>query len=401
MHTLQRFIVTAVFCIALVPLMTFALTDPDERNRAAENLDQAIEHAVGQYSAQRSVRGVDEEEAAQARARLLEVVRLQRENDLKLLAYRTVSEALKNDFQLDSERKEGREKVPFQLFVFLQDRSALHGAASSGLKKLFLSSVSILSGKNLEERVLTLRLTTLKELLAEVGESEQTLASLEQRQRTLQKEREQLAYTLDRVEQYGEIGSGRTDEIKHVMEEVHAQVLRMQSELARIDARLRARAERKLIEKGLMDPQPGEHSQGIVPFTPQFVWPAYGRISAPFMDPGYQKFFGIPHRGMDIAIAQGSPVVSAADGVVFLTKNGGVDGYSYVLIGHRGGYATLYGHLTHIAVHAGQDVTAGEIIGASGGQPGTRGAGPTTTGPHLHFEVIKSGVNVDPMNVLP
>ena len=399
MHTLQRFIVTAVLLVALVPLMTFALMDPDERSKAVENLDQAIEQAVGQYSAQRSIRGVNEAEAEEARVRLGEVARLKQNVDVQLAAYQSVSDQLEEDFGLDSDRKGGWEKVPFQLFS-LYGRSPMHGATPTNLKSFLISSVSALSGKHLQERVLNATLTHLKSLLAEVGESNDTIASLEQRQQSLQKEYDQVAYTINRAEQYGEIGGGRTDEIKRVMEEVHAQVLRMQSELARIDARLRAKAERKLIEKGLMDPKPGEHSQGIVPFTPQFVWPAYGRISAVFMDPDYQKYFGIPHRGMDIVIAQGSPVVSAADGVVFLTKNGGVDGYSYVIIGHRGGYATLYGHLTHIAVHAGQDVMAGEIIGASGGQPGTRGAGPTTTGAHLHFEVIKGGVNVDPRGVL-
>ncbi|MFH1670055.1 MAG: peptidoglycan DD-metalloendopeptidase family protein [Patescibacteria group bacterium] len=400
MHTIQRFIVTAVLLVALVPLMTFALTDPDERSQAVEKLDQAIDRAVGQYRVQRYVKGVNEEEAEKARARLQEVARLKQDVDMQIASYRSVSDQLEESFGLDSERKGGWEKVPFQLFS-LYDRSPFHGAASTNLKSFLLSSVSVLSGKQLQERVLNEKLTHLKSLLSEVGEGDDTIASLEQRQQSLQKEYDQVAYTINRAEQYGEIGGGRTDEIKRVMEEVHTQVLRMQSELARIDARLRAKAERKLIEKRLMDPKPGEHSQGIVPFTPKFTWPAYGPISATFMQPSYQKYFGIPHRGMDIVIAQGSPIVSAADGVVFLTKNGGVDGYSYVLIGHRGGYATLYGHLTHIAVHAGQDVSAGEIIGASGGQPGTRGAGPTTTGAHLHFEVIKGGVNVDPRNVLP
>jgi len=400
MNTLQRFVVTAVLLVALVPIMTFALMDGDERNQAVENLDQAIEQAVGQYRAQRYVKGVNEKEAEEARMRLGEVARLKQNVDVQLAAYRSVSDQLEENYSLDSERKGGWEKVPFKLFS-LYDRSPFHGAASTNLKSFILSSVSVLSGKHLQESVLNSKLSHLKMLLAGIGESDDTIASLEQRQRSLQKEYDQVAYTIDRADQYGEIGGGRTEEIKRVMEEVHAQVLRMQSELTRIDARLRSKAERKLIEKGLMDPKPGEHSQGIVPYTPKFTWPAYGPISATFMQPSYQKYFGIPHRGMDIVIAQGSPVVSAADGVVFLTKNGGVDGYSYVLIGHRGGYATLYGHLTHIAVHAGQDVTAGEIIGASGGQPGTRGAGPTTTGAHLHFEVIKGGVNVNPRGVLP
>ncbi|MBU0767095.1 peptidoglycan DD-metalloendopeptidase family protein [Patescibacteria group bacterium] len=400
MHILQRFIVTAVLLVALVPLMTLALTDLGERNKAVENLDQAIERAVGEYNAQRYVKGVNEGDAEKARVRLGEVARLKGNTDIQLAAYRKVSDQLKERFGLDGERKGGLEKVPFKLFS-LYESYPMHDAAPTNLKSLMLSFVPVISGKQLREHVLNSKLSNLKILLTEVGENEDTVASLEQSQSSLQKEYDQVAYTIDRAEKYGEIGGGRTDEIKRVMEEVHAQVLRMQSDLARIDARLREKTQRKLIEKGLMDPKTGDNKQGIVPFTPKFTWPAYGPISATFMQPSYQQYFGIPHRGMDIVIGQGSPIVSAADGVVFLTKNGGVSGYSYILIGHRGGYATLYGHLSHISVHAGQDVTAGEIIGASGGTPRTRGAGPTTTGAHLHFEVIKGGVNVNPRGMLP
>jgi len=71
------------------------------------------------------------------------------------------------------------------------------------------------------------------------------------------------------------------------------------------------------------------------------------------------------------------------------------------LIGHRGGYATLYGHISHISVYAGEDVHAGQNIGLSGGQPGSHGSGPMTTGSHVHFEVIKSGININPRTMLP
>jgi murein DD-endopeptidase MepM/ murein hydrolase activator NlpD len=87
--------------------------------------------------------------------------------------------------------------------------------------------------------------------------------------------------------------------------------------------------------------------------------------------------------------------------VVFVVREGGLTGYTYVLIGHASGFATLYGHLSSVLVTPGQTVKAGQAIGLSGGEPGTAGAGPTTTGQHLHFEVIQSGVNINPLTVLP
>ena len=62
---------------------------------------------------------------------------------------------------------------------------------------------------------------------------------------------------------------------------------------------------------------------------------------------------------------------------------------------------TTYGHISNMMATEGQVVKAGDIIGLSGGMPGTKGAGYMTTGPHLHFEVMKDGSYVDPLRFLP
>jgi murein DD-endopeptidase MepM/ murein hydrolase activator NlpD len=70
------------------------------------------------------------------------------------------------------------------------------------------------------------------------------------------------------------------------------------------------------------------------------------------------------------------------------------------MIIHSNGFATLYAHMSRIDVDVDQYVARGQIIGLSGGRPGTAGAG-FSTGPHVHFELRKNGIPVDPGPYLP
>jgi murein DD-endopeptidase MepM/ murein hydrolase activator NlpD len=139
----------------------------------------------------------------------------------------------------------------------------------------------------------------------------------------------------------------------------------------------------------------------LLPGSSAFVWPVRGRMTAGYLDSAYEAHFRVPHRAIDIAVSQGTPVFAARDGVVYTVKNGGATGYSYVLIAHDDGYSTIYGHLSAMYVSPGQLIEQGHVIGLSGGKLGTPGAGWMTTGPHLHFEVHKDGKSVNPLSVLP
>lgn len=129
------------------------------------------------------------------------------------------------------------------------------------------------------------------------------------------------------------------------------------------------------------------------------VSPALG-LSALFHDESYRKALGIAHNAIDIRIVQGSKVRAAADGVISKVADNGF-AYSYIIIAHPNRMLTLYGHLSEILVEEGQIVRQGQVIGLSGGIPGTKGAGWLTTGAHLHFEVFKNFVHVDPLDFLP
>ena len=132
-----------------------------------------------------------------------------------------------------------------------------------------------------------------------------------------------------------------------------------------------------------------------------FQWPVSGPISAGYLDAAYETVFHIPHRAIDIAVRQGTAVHAVSDGIVYAVKDGGATGYSYILIGHQNGFASLYGHIFQAYVKPGQKVSGGATIGLSGGTPGTRGAGHMTTGAHLHLEMTKGGKHFDPRTILP
>jgi len=132
-----------------------------------------------------------------------------------------------------------------------------------------------------------------------------------------------------------------------------------------------------------------------------FIWPVTkNMVMATFHDPDYPFRYIFEHPAIDIRAGQGSAIRAAASGYVAIAKDAG-KGYSYIMIVHGDGLATVYGHVSRIYVQADEYVVQGQTIGLSGGTPGTNGAGRMTTGPHLHFEVRLGGVPVDPLEYLP
>jgi murein DD-endopeptidase MepM/ murein hydrolase activator NlpD len=96
------------------------------------------------------------------------------------------------------------------------------------------------------------------------------------------------------------------------------------------------------------------------------------------------------HSGVDFAGRDGSDVIAVASGVV--TFAGERSGYGKIVeISHADGYVTRYAHHKDLSVSAGEVVKQGETIG-------TMGSSGRSTGPHVHFEVLKNGRTVDPAN---
>lgn len=112
----------------------------------------------------------------------------------------------------------------------------------------------------------------------------------------------------------------------------------------------------------------------------------FGTRINPFHKGKYQ------HDGVDIAAPRGTNVVATAPGRVLITKKSElVAGYgNYIEIDHGNGYITRYSHLEDIVVRTGQKIEKGQPIATIGSTGGS-------IAPHLHYEVIKNGVSIDPI----
>jgi murein DD-endopeptidase MepM/ murein hydrolase activator NlpD len=422
MHTLRRSIIVLLLgAVTLAAGGSLALLS-DARGAVQQEFLSLLDQARDSYRARSGVSSTESRGKVSAAAAQKQLAVLGREKrDLRLRIASTLAQL--QGYRNRAAFLEVEQRRLDRVAVALRDDASFAAARVSihdeeGTAYVFRRLFSVAIGADMdltlydsgasERREAALRvvaeerdanLSLLSHVQETVGAYATQLADLRTRHESILTAYRKADETLERAQRTVEVSEEQLAAIKREVARVHADVLRLQGQLARIDAQIKSRAERALIQNGLLEPRPGEErAQAAASFI---GWPALGRITATFGDQAYQRHFGIPHLAIDIARPQGSAVVAAADGVVFVVRDGGETGYSYILIGHRDGYATLYGHLSSLLVEPGQDVQRGETIGLSGGQPGTPGAGPMTTGQHLHFEVIRQGTNIDPLTVLP
>lgn len=135
----------------------------------------------------------------------------------------------------------------------------------------------------------------------------------------------------------------------------------------------------------------GRHSPGSRPWSGEtWSWPAQGVFSS-----GYGWRWGRMHKGIDVANAEGTPIMAARNGkVTFADWHDG--GYGYLVeITHPDGSLTRYGHNSALLVREGDVVQQGQVISRMGSTG-------RSTGPHLHFEIHLPGQGAtNPMQFLP
>lgn len=137
----------------------------------------------------------------------------------------------------------------------------------------------------------------------------------------------------------------------------------------------------KIVERGTKIPP-----SYIKPISGGRLSSSFGRRNAP------KRGASTYHKGVDWATPTGTAVVASSGGVV--AKAGWGSGYGYVVyINHPDGRQTRYGHLSKVLVSAGQTVSQGQKIALSGNTG-------VSTGPHLHFEILINGSQVNPLKYL-
>lgn len=171
------------------------------------------------------------------------------------------------------------------------------------------------------------------------------------------------------------------------------------------------RLEEERLEQERQEQEEDDEDDPGISFNPStgggdWIWPTPGFT---WLSSSWAEDRGYAHGGIDIAGSgiHGTPIVAAADGVVFDACNecehdwgkygscgcGGGFG-NYVMIDHGDGRGTVYAHMTYAVVGVGQSVSAGEIIGYVGSTG-------HSTGPHLHFEARYYGERYDPTSEYP
>ncbi len=105
-----------------------------------------------------------------------------------------------------------------------------------------------------------------------------------------------------------------------------------------------------------------------------------------------------PHTGIDFACPAGTQTQSISDGIISKISNDPLLGEN-IRVNAGNGKEWVYGHLSNVNVTYGQHVSHGDVLGLTGGVPGTPGAG-HSTGAHLHLTLLQNGTPIDPVSAL-
>ena len=230
-----------------------------------------------------------------------------------------------------------------------------------------------------EMRDVAAEVTAAKEEL-ETGKSEleQTRVQLDTAQAELNEKREESDEILRKLAE-------KQEEFQAMLDESEAAQDALMQEIAAKEKELKeAKYEEELAKLALQGQNPPSSAGWLTPVSGYTLTSPFGMRLHPVL--GYYRM----HNGIDMACAQGTPIYATRAGkVTTASYQAGGAGY-YVSINHLDGFSSIYMHMTHYVVSAGQTVSQGQLIGYVGSTG-------ISTGPHLHFGISYAGTYVNPL----
>ena len=219
-----------------------------------------------------------------------------------------------------------------------------------------------------------------------------TQMNLETEKESLEETRSQLAADEEALEEKRAESDSLLLELEKKAEEF--ELLLEESELLQEELMQEIAAKEKDLEEAKHDEylaklakegdNPPSNSTWITPVSGYRLTSAFGMRKHPVL--GVVRM----HNGVDMACAQGTPIYATRAGKVTRTAYQAGGAGNYVSINHLDGFSSIYMHMTHYVVSAGQSVSQGQLIGYVGSTG-------ISTGPHLHFGISYAGTYVNPL----
>lgn len=219
-----------------------------------------------------------------------------------------------------------------------------------------------------------------------------TQMNLESEKSALENTRVQLAADEEALEEK----RAESDELLHELEKKSEEyeLLLAQSEVLQDDLMQEIAAKEKelkeakydeyLAKLALQGENPPSDATWVTPVSGWTLTSPFGMRLHPVL--GYYRM----HNGIDMACAQGTPIYATRAGKVTVASYQAGGAGNYVSINHLDGFSSIYMHMTHYVVSAGQTVSQGQLIGYVGSTG-------ISTGPHLHFGISYAGTYVNPL----
>ena len=177
----------------------------------------------------------------------------------------------------------------------------------------------------------------------------------------------------------------KQEEFQLLLDESEAAQDELMREIAKKEKELKqAQYDEYLAKLAAQGNAPPSNAKWLTPVSGYTLTSPFGMRKHPVL--GYNRM----HNGIDMACPQGTPIYATRAGkVTTASYQAGGAGY-YVSINHLDGFASIYMHMTHFVVSAGQTVSQGQLIGYVGSTG-------ISTGPHLHFGISYAGSYVNPL----